>query len=269
MISRHLTIIFCLLINCIVWAASNNVPLEFIFLAKPIDPLCFSNLDSHYKVIDLKNCGIAKNKLTITGENSHLINEGFVGFDWQDSKSSFSSQGSSYYKVFNTGGNYYWIYTVNSGGGSGDFTAINTVKIKKGGLLEVTNLMSGDRCNGGIQDVKERNHHLFFSVNITAYDFLILANNNPHHLKAYDDLASCATCCAAKALYEIDSALTPKLNGVDLGAHANNPAEMASQGRYQNCFNTLLASHVKHGKSRLNVSKLNQLVKKFNEICVK
>lgn len=266
--THRITVILGLFISSIVWAVSSNVPHGLFFLAKPVDPLCFSNLNSRSKVIDLKNCGLAKEKLVISGENSYLINQGFIGFDWQDPKASYPSQGESYYKGFNAGGNHYWIYTVNNSGGSGDFTAINAVKVKKAGLLEVSNLMSGDRCNGGIQDVKERNHHLFFSVNITAYDFLTLANDNPHHLKAYDDLETCAACCAAKAFYEVDSALKPQLNGVDLGAYAIDPAEMASHSRYQACFNTLLASHVKQGESRLNVAKLRQLVQEFNKTCV-
>ena|SRR3990167_1064033 len=267
--TRPLTLIFGLFITSIVWAISNNVPHELLFLGKPVDPLCFSNVDSRSKVIDLNNCGITKEKLTKSGENRHLINAGFVGFDWQDPKASYSSQGLSYYKVFDAGGRHYWVYTVNNSSGSGDFTAINSVKVKQVGLLEVSHLMSGDRCNGGIHDVKERNQHLLFSVNITAYDFLTLTNDNPHQLKAYDDLAACATCCVANAFYEVDSSLIPKLNGVDLGSDADDPTKMVSQGRYQGCFNTLLAAHVLRGESTLNPAKLSQLVKEFNGKCVK
>lgn len=267
--SRHLTIIFGLFISSLVGAVSNNVPRELLYLAKPVDPLCFSNLDSRSTIIDLKSCGVIKAKLTISGQNRQLISDGFIGFDWKDSQASYPSQGSSYYKVFHAGEHHYWIYTINDGGGSGDFTAINWVGVKKPGLLQVNNLMAGDRCNGGIQDVKERNHHLFFSVNITAYDFLTLTHDNPHQLKAYDDLAACATCCVAKAFYDVDAELKPKLNGVDLGAHATNPAEMVSQGRYQGCFNALITSHVMKGESKLNLLKLRQLVNEFNETCVK
>ena len=265
---KHFMVIFGLLINCLVFAVSNNVSSDLFFLAKPVDPLCFSNLDSHSKRIDLKNCGLTKEKLMRKGENSHLIKDGFVGFDWQDPKASYPSQGYSYYKVFNAGNHQYWIYTLNNGGGSGDFTAINFVQVKKPGILDVNNLMAGDRCNGGIQEVKESNHHLFFSVNITAFDFLSLLNDNPHQLKAYDDLASCATCCAAKALYEVNSELQLKLKGVNLGAEAENPAEMSTQGRYQACFNTIIASYAKRGNFKLTHSQFSHLVKQFNSTCV-
>lgn len=269
MIQRRVMVILNLLFTCAVWSLSNPIPKELFFLGKPADPLCFSDLESHSNIIDLKNCGLAKEKLTLKRQNISLLRKGFFGFDWKNTEDSYPSEGYSYYKIFPLGYYQYWIYTLNNRGGSGDFTAIKILTVKKEGQLLINTLVGGDRCNGGIQDVKEKNHHLLFSVNITAYDFLTLTQDNPHHLKAYDDLAACATCCAAKAFYDVDSTLKPQLKGVDLGDHANNLAEMSSQGRYQDCFNTLLASYVKRGDSRLNSLRLNQLINQFNQTCVK
>lgn len=83
-------------------------------------------------------------------------------------------------------------------------------------LAIIQHVTGGDRCNGGVQDVDERNHQLTFSVNLTAYDFFLLANKASRNLKAYDDLAACAICCIAKAVYQVDTTLKTTLQYIDI-----------------------------------------------------
>jgi hypothetical protein len=160
------------------------------------------------------------------------------------------------------------LYTANNGGGSGDFTTIDLYSRKDADTAISKTIVGGDRCNGGVGDAKEKDHHLQYSVNVTAYDFLGLAKNNSHQLKAYDDLASCAVCCAAKAIYEVDAKLKPKLLYVDLGKNAK-VNEMPEQGKYQACFNKIFAAYVSDGKNKLDEVQLTQFVKQFNEACIK
>jgi hypothetical protein len=263
-----IAILFIVLMSSVEALPSNseNVPSNLMFSGKPVDSLCFFNLESNSNLIHLKNCGVIKEKFTITGHDDSLIKKGYIGFNWQDPDSK--SQGDSYYKIFSAGPNQYWIYTINNSGGSGVFTSINLVKPKNIDTLEIESIMSGDRCNGGVQDVAEHNKQLSYSVNLTASDFLSLANKNPHHIKAYDDLSACAVCCSAKAFYEVDSSLKPKLKYVELNQN-ETIADMPSQGTYQACFNKLLASYISKKEMKLNQEKLTNFVNQFNETCVK
>lgn len=242
------------------------VPSELMFHNKPIDALCFFNLEG--KEIDLEKCGLAAAKYIMKGTNSSLIAKGYIGYNWQDPKYPGSTEGYSYYKFFNSGKNIYWIYTINSGGGTGEFTAIHQVKRKNTSTLEIETLRGGDRCNGGLQDVFDVNNHLSFSQNLTAYDLIALSKKYAPKVKAYDDLAACAICCVAKAYYELTANAQLQLNYVDLGT-VKNIKEMPEQGRFQSCFNQLLASYVVAGKTKLKQNMLDEFAAKFNQTCKK
>ncbi|KTD40227.1 hypothetical protein Lpar_1544 [Legionella parisiensis] len=255
------------LFSCLFAAKINAaVPVDLMFHNKPIDPLCFFNIDG--KTIDLKQCGQEKEKYVIKGHNSQLIAQGYIGYNWQDPQFPDSAEGYSYYRFFNAGENLYWLYTINSGGGTGNFTSIHRVKRKNTDTLEVETLVDGDRCNGGLQDVAEINNHLNFSQNLTAYDLIALSKNLDPKVKAYDDLAACAICCVAKAYYKVNSNMQLKLSYVDLGA-TEETQEMPDQGALQSCFNHLIASYVTAGKTQLKQDMLDGLAAKFKQTCKK
>lgn len=247
------------------WA---ETPADLMFHNKPIDPLCFNITEGNATTVDLNNCGITKQKYVSKGSNETLIQQGYIGYNWQDPSFQEAPQGFSYYKIFHAGPNQYWLSTVNNGGGSGDFTTIYLVKRKNPTTLEVKALAGGDRCNGGLLDVSGSNNTLTYSVNITAYDFIALASKNDPKLKAYEDLAACAVCCVAKAVYEVSPNSSPQLKYFDLGKN-NNTKEMPDQGTYQACFNQLLSSYVTTGDTQLKQDKLNEFVHKFNQNCIK
>ncbi|PWY56770.1 hypothetical protein DGG96_05010 [Legionella qingyii] len=255
--------LFSYLFTVKIWAA---VPADFMFHDKPIDALCFFNMEG--TVIDLNQCGLAKEKYVMKGQNSKLIANGYIGYDWQDPEFSDSSQGYSYYKFFNAGERTYWLYTVNSGGGTGHFTAIHRVKRKNADILDLETLAGGDRCNGGLQDVSEVNNHLIFSQNLTAYDLVALSKGADPSVKAYDDLAACAICCVAKAYYNVDSNAQLKLDYIDLGTIADTK-EMPDQGALQSCFNQLFISYVAAGNTKLKQNMLDEFAAKFNQTCKK
>jgi len=257
----------CMIAMALTPAAMASVPAELMYLNKPVDPLCFFDMESDSDQIVLKKCGIAKEKVQIKGQNADLLKKGFIGFNWQSTDTSYASQGSSYYKWFDAGNKAWWVYTLNNGGGSGDFTAINLVRRESPDSLSLKSVAGGDRCNGGVQDVSVSNNRLTYSVNLTAADFLPLANDNPHKLEAYDDLSACAVCCTAKAFYEVDTNLKPKLTYVDISGHGSNPDELSQQGRYQACFNKLFVAYVNKGEVKLDSSKLKAFVKEFNQTC--
>lgn len=253
---------------CLSSYANNQtpVPKDLMYAGKPIDALCF-NLEGNTNTIHLDKCGIKKEKYSVNGLDNDLIKKGYIGYNWKDTSVSYPSEGSSYYKSFSADNNQYWIYSFNNTGGSGTFSAISLVKRINPNELTIKTVTSGDRCNGGIRDARQHGKQLDFDVNLTPFDLLALTNQNPHQLKAYDDLAACAACCAGAATYRINSDLTPKLMFVTLDAAT--PEEMSTQGKYQVCFNNILAQYIKSGKTKLNESQLSQLNKEFNDKCFK
>ena len=266
--NRFLIILIGILANSLVWAVDVSLPSALTYLAKPIDPLCFFESEGALANIDLSHCGVSKDKSLVKTPNKALIKKGFVGFDWKNPHTAYPSGGSSYYKVYPAGANQWWIYTLNNSGGSGDFTSLGRVARKDTKTLQFRPIAQGDRCNGGIFSVYEKSHHLFFATHITAHDLVSLTKPHQSALKPYDDLAACATCCAAQALYEVDDSLKPVLRFVSFDSSAANAAEMPDQGRYQACFNTLVASYVAKHKQQLNYSELKQFVSEFTSRCV-
>lgn len=241
-----------------------EVPADLLFHKKKIDALCFFNMEGNPHEINLNQCGAAKAKYVITGRNAELIGKGYIGYNWHDSGTDGSMQGYSYYKFFNAGEGRYWLYTVNSGGGSGEFTSVYLLKRKNSDTLEIKSLSEGDRCNGGVQDVSELNNELTFSANLTAYDFISLSKKSSSSIKAYDDLAACAVCCVAKAYYTVKLNKQPQFNYVAL-EHVN-PGDMPEQGTHQLCFNKLLASY--GGKTQLKLKQLDEFALQFNQRCM-
>ena len=251
------------LFSSLTWA---TVPEDLMIKSYPVDPLCFFNLQSTAKTINLEHCGLNKHKFIIKGQNRNLIQKGFIGYDIQSSDTS-GRTGYSYYKLFNAGPHQYWIYTVNNGGGTGDFTAIQLIKRKNANQLSTKNIAGGDRCNGGVRDVSEKNNQLSYSINLTAYDLISFSENVSSPNQAYSDLADCAVCCVAKAVYTVNANKPSELQYIDLG-NVQNVKTMPQQGKRQACFNNLFVSYVKSGKTKLQKTELDTLVKKFNQRCL-
>jgi len=261
---KKLSLIFCLYLSTSVTFA---FPSDLMMENKPIDSLCFFNLENNISTINLQLCGIKMEKYILKGTNTKLIKKNYVGYNWQDSKFKSAVEGYSYYRYFNAGANQFWVYTINNGGGSGEFTAINLVKRKNNNIVEIKNIKGGDRCNGGISYVSSNNNKLLFGMNLTAYDLVALSNKAQKSLKAYDDIAACAICCVAMARYEVSAESYPTLLYVDINP-VKSIKEMPNQGVRQSCFNKLLFSYINDGVTRLNNEQLSQFADKFNKLCV-
>lgn len=246
-----------------------KLPQALMFADKPVDSLCFFNLEDKQDRITLTHCGAAKDKVLVTGHNAGLLKKGFTGFDWKATDASYPSQGYSYYQWFDAGNQQYWIYSANNGGGSGDFTAVDLVARVSPEQLSIQGITGGDRCNGGVQDVSVSGHRLTYSVNLTAADFPSLVADDPYQVQAYDELSACAVCCSGKAFYSVDAGLKPRLQYVDFGSSTTDPEQMPQQGSLQPCFNRLLATYLNKGTRRLDESQLRRFVSEFNQQCAK
>ena len=245
-----------------------TVPAALEFNNKPIDSLCFSNDEGNSNQIDLRNCGLLKEHYITQGFDSDLLSKGYIGYKWQDPQLPDSNQGYSYYKFYKAKKGQFWIYSINNGGGTGQFTGVHLINRDTTNSVHIESLAGGDRCNGGIENVSEKKGNLSFAVNLTAYDFIALSKKLNPSIKAYDDLAACAACCVAQAYYETEPNQTPHLNYVDIKSTDDNE-QMPDQGELQNCFNKLFASYVKKGTYQLKQPQVDEFVVEFNKTCVK
>lgn len=255
-------------------ATPKDCPATLIFNKKPIDTLCIYEAVNMDYDVNLQNCGVTAEKgRRIVGYNMKLINEGFIGYNylWTFDEQAESSQGYSYYKIFGKTNNSYVVYAINDGGGSGKFSSLNLIN-RQDDHIHVKNIRAGDRCNNGIFNVSLKNQTLTYSVNLTSFDFLDLSNDNPHNLKAYDDLDDCASCCKAAAVFErnLDNDfLNEKFLYVDLKAYPNDDNDDYPGENYQKCFDQLLQSYINMGKTKLDSNELKIFTSMFNSKCLK
>ncbi|MFI4937922.1 MAG: hypothetical protein ACHQJ6_05370 [Candidatus Berkiellales bacterium] len=256
-------------------ATSPSIPTDLIYGGKPIDPLCFVGSDEYSNgIIPLASCGIsAKKDHKIKSKAEELIKKGFIGYDFEyplDETGENKTVGSAYYKAFGKNDNLNIVMTIYNSGGTGEFTNLLLIK-REGDNIQTQNILGGDRCNGGFFDMKRvSSTALTYQLSLTAFDFLTLANDNPHQLKAYDDLDSCAICCAASALYERKIGPdfgNPKLVYIDFDQYSPEEGSRESAPKYQACFDKLINSYKKKGLHRLNMEQLKEFTKTFNQTC--
>lgn len=248
--------------------ASATLPQDLIINNQPIDAICFFDMESKDKIINLQNCGLNKHNFALKKQNSRLTNKGFIGYDYKSTPNLGGAEGYSYYKFFNAGHHQYWIYSINNGGGSGNFTSIQLVKRRNATTMELKSISGGDRCSGGVQIVSIKHKQLTYSVNLTAYDFINLSKKH-NSSKAYEDLAACAVCCVAKVIYTINpSKAKAKLQYVALN-DIQDPKNMPQQGTHQECFNQLFVSYVKTAKTHFNKNNIDVFANQFNQTCLK
>ena len=262
--------IFCtqvFFIPIVMASTAPQIPADLMYLNKPIDSLCFFRQEGIGSDIDLKKCGANENKLTIKAMNPDLSKQGYLGYDYEDKRFTPGSQGYSYYKYYPVGNNKYWVYSINNSGGTGQFTAIDWVARKDQNTLVLNAIAGGDRCNGGIQDVFEKTNTLTYSVNLTAFDLIALADKSIT-LKPYDDLAACAVCCTAKSFYTVTEITKPALDYVEL-SKVSDVSEMSEQGTLAACFNTFYVSYSKTHSSKLTHEQLLAFVNQFKRACMK
>jgi len=253
-----------------------SLPDALMYRGKPLDPLCLFQIEDTKGVVKLNQCGLSSDKKPmILGKNNQLISKGFFGYDYSlklnDAK---SISGYSYYKALGNVGHSAIVQTINNSGGTGTFSFLNLVK-RYGNTLKISVLNGGDRCNGGLVDMRREgkgaSEHLVYSVRLTAFDFLPLANDNPYKVNAYDDLASCAICCAGVAVFQRHIGTNfkhEKLLYVDVSDHVNDLDHSASQPKYQGCFDKLLKEYASKNNGKLDAKQLSRFTHQFNTQCV-
>ncbi len=266
-LSKITVLCYFLSFPCFSLTTPSHFPKELLYKGQPVDPICF---EGNEKTVSLNKCSIqSQTDMQVSGQDKEFLKKNFYGYNYH-SKDNENVQSYSYYKVIGKFKNSFVIYHISSGGGSGVFTSLNLIK-REGDKLIIEGLGSGDRCNSGLEDnARLQGGILSYTVNINPFDYLQIAKQNPHNLKAYDDLAACAACCQGVANFARDLRdpnQSEKFISIDLGKNIEEVSNN-TQGKYQECFNKLLANYMKEGKYKMNVLELKSFTNEFNSQCM-
>lgn len=275
MLFRHTLTLAAVLLasaNAFALTTPTNFPADLLYKNQPIDPLCIFEAESLNQSVALDKCGInAQKNRKIIEISTDKTAQQFVGYDYAsplDPQRPNVPNAYSYYKVIGNTKGTYIIHALNNSGGSGMFSGIYFVK-REGNQLLVNLITSGDRCNGSVKSVSFNNNVLSYSTHITPFDLFDLAKDDPHKVKAYDNLSDCAVCCEASVNYEADPSLPiseAKIVSIDLGKDTIVP-NRDRPGDFQFCFDSVIADYQKAGKRIISLDQLKELVKTFNKRC--
>lgn len=249
------------------WSISAaGIPPSFLWNGKPIDALCFSDLNKDQTIIALNHCGLTKDRAIIPNVKTPPAAQGYLGYPWKEAANKSPIQGYSYYTFFPKGKGEYWVYTINNSGGSGERTALYTVRRTSPSTMEARVVQAGDRCNGGVQDLRFKQNQLTYSVHLTPFDFLTLDQKSTPSIQPYTHVAACALCCIAKAFYSMHDSGAPTVDYIDLGASRPISA-LPAQGTQQICFNRLFVAYLEKGRRRLSKAALLEFSNQFMAQC--
>jgi hypothetical protein len=264
-VARHTTATLALSAFCASQALAVSMPLptELMLDGKPVDPYCMEHFfgdSSRFEPVNLRDCGL---DMILPNEAAHVDEQGSYGYEYSYKESGEGlTRSYIFYRYIGQRHGLPVLLLNESGGGSGRFSALVAVQRDGDTLKLAEEIASGDRCNGGVE-AKMEVETLQFTQNITPYDFVALAGDNPHNLSAYDDLESSASSCFGQAHYA-----EGKLVSISLTGSGEDLEGWTDRIPYQPCFNRLYREYVQQGKMTLSKDELKEFTHNFNTTCV-
>lgn len=175
------------------------------------------------------------------------------------------------YKVIGMYSGLYLLKYGWSGGGTGDFTGLIGVRIKKNWLYRVYTLNDGDRCNGGLLELWKVMDQVRTRISLTPFELIDLAEGRPTLSKdnKIGDLEDTHNSCVATAVFQIDPVSGKEtLVEVDLG---NDPIEniknWTKSFKNQIYFNAVYNSFISAKKNRLDPKGIEEFLTAFRKKC--
>ncbi len=243
---------------------SATLPEELMFNGKPIDPLCFEAVSAD-EWLDVSKCsgddivkteGLPSDKFT-----------GKIGYQYHFKDVDSSVVAYSYYDYIGSWNGSPVLLTHANGGGTGHFSALISVERNANKIRVLQGFAAGDRCNGGITDVKLEQGTLAYGQWISPFDFLQIVDDNPAELRAYDDLDASAASCYGIAYYKDGELMSISLEKDGENA-PSELAETSEKSPYQTCFNELYSAYLRQGKKDLSIQQLKEFTGEFNRLCI-
>ncbi len=250
------------------WAAERSSKSEdqhlLLWKGKEIPPLCFDKLIGPEAIekVDIATCennDDIKNIKTTRTKDSFLE----TSYQYAEEKENLSPPYMSY-RVVGKQGSDVVVETAWRSGGSGRFSEVLIVQLEGEELVVKKRVWSGDRCNGGISDVKIKDEKIHATVSITPADFPVVAYGEDRGIEAYADLEAGATSCFATVTYAGDD-----VSKVTLSEDFpwDSRKEWVSRYKYQACFNQTFSKQIKE-ESELSLVEFRNFVDKFFKDCV-
>lgn len=268
---------------------------NFSYNGKPVHPNCVFNPDNtningingeylpqNVTVDSSFNFNLAQCSTPIGGEYDEVTHS----YTFPDENNS--STGFVQYDPILQKGNIFVLKVTSSGGGSGVFDDIEVLR-KEGDMIlnlgYIGAIMSGDRCNGGIDNVAADTHGVL-SYEQSLTPFMIVSIGDPTtKVKPYEGLEDSASSCVGLAhyTYMFDSQKA-QLQNISIGSDSASYETASSmntygkildqkgwtdQYKYQSCFNKVYNSYIDQDKTSLDQAGITQFAADFMKACVK
>jgi hypothetical protein len=256
------------------------LPSEMMVKGEPVDPYCFmafEDLVARLQPVDVTDC--KKGKVfrsppsPFPNDKRQYVVLAPTAVSYQFAYTDGSREGKPYSVKYQHIGeqNGSLIMRVQievDGKSSPSLTRILAVKREGDALKLVKEIARGDTNDSMIEMAVLKDGNLLYNQRISPYDFLTLANDNPHGLKPGKDLKNNNR--MGIAVFE-----DGKLVNVGLSPYGVELAE-ASQSPYQMCFDKLYMKQIGEGEGTegafgsmfLNPDQLTGFTHAFNKQCV-
>ena len=247
--------------------ALDSLPPELMHNGQPIDPLCFEAVSAD-EWLPLGGCvdeGIVM--LDTLPEGAQAMGDIGYYYRYREDTSQTSALPYSFYRYIGQWNGAPVLLTQTSGGGTGKFSALMSIERTGNTIRVLQGFAAGDRCNGGIEDVRLEAGTLYYSQWLVPYDFLQIAEDNPGDLQPYQDLEASAASCVARARYKDGELAGVALESTPDTAEQDLPG-WAEKYPYQSCFNNLYRAYLTQGKKELSIQQLKEFTGEFNRLCL-
>lgn len=208
---------------------------------------------------------------------TYIVDENYKGTEVDENGQPLDMKYTGWigYQSYGAHNGKHLILMVENGGGTGYFNTLALYSLTtddKGNpaLAHLETIAGGDRCNGGIENASlTPEGNITYGQNTTPYDILTLPYNgedNPY-ARAYDDIDSCAICCAGVAQYTNE-----RLESIVLDADYVDGLDDQDQSptrAMQSCYASMLKSRIKDGKTSLSAVEIATFVKEVETSCLK
>ncbi len=267
-------VLFAAVIFCSQVEAS-EIDKVFLFNGKPIPPICIESLlhqEAKGQSIDsvqLSKC--ASKKPNISKDYSEKPDErGFYGYEEYDEELAGMRTPFMEYRPLGIlkNGNIV-VYWQESGGGTGIFSSIVSLKRENETIAYVETLAGGDRCNGGIKSVIVEDGYLKHSTYLTPSDIFPALELN-YKIEPYKDLESSAASCYATADYKDGKLDTITLTSDEVPLEDSVDEEWYANYTYQKCFSYYYWDYVRSGSPvKMTIPEAKNFAEGFKKTCMK
>lgn len=229
-----------------------------------VDPACIlsflSDNPKRTEMIDVPTC----ERQPITVDFSpmyHAVGEGFVGYDYRYNEHPEDGPYYISYKVLGKMAEDIYLLIIKNGGPQGDFSTLLTLKYGVTSIALDQEIVTGNRCQGGIKEAVLTDSKIGYSASYTPYALMKLANREmsidpDHDLSNADD-----ACIATVTFFDGNPVLVKPAETLELAKVTD-----VKKLKHQACFNKLIKPSL---KSAMAFADVQELASKFESTCLK